>query len=360
MLGGDVLDVPLALIVAVALLGAGRGGGHALALAAAPGRPSRNPTWPTCRWWSTDVVKTYADGFRAVDGISFRAEPGQVVGLLGPNGAGKTTAIRMLVGLIRPDAGEIFVHGEPVHAGADVLASVGAFIEGPGFLPHLTGRQNLDAYWQATGRPPEEAHLEEALEIAGLGTALDRKVRGYSQGMRQRLGIAQAMLGPAVAAGPGRADQRARPAADQGDARRCWPTTPRAGRTVVISSHLLGEVEQTCTHVVVMDQGRSCSTGSVSSADRQRHGDHDRAGRRAGPGRGRAASRCAGSIGRTGGRGAAGQRQLPRADIVRELVSRGYRVESVDGRRQLEEVFLSLVGGPSERRTPMAERDGDG
>ena len=76
-----------------------------------------------------------------------------------------------------------------------MLASVGALIEGPGFLPHLTGRQNLNAYWQATGRPAEEAHLEEALAIAGLGTALDRRVRGYSHGMRQRLGIAQAMLG---------------------------------------------------------------------------------------------------------------------------------------------------------------------
>ena len=80
------------------------------------------------------MVKTYADGFRAVDGISFRAEPGQVVRLLGPNGAGKTTAIRMLVGLIRPDSVQIFVHGEPVHAG-DVLAAVGSFIEGPASCP---------------------------------------------------------------------------------------------------------------------------------------------------------------------------------------------------------------------------------
>ena len=75
-----------------------------------------------------EVVKTYGDGFRAVDGVSFRAEAGQVVGLLGPNGAGKTTVIRMLVGLIRPDSGSVYVNGQP-HAGADVLSSVGAFIE---------------------------------------------------------------------------------------------------------------------------------------------------------------------------------------------------------------------------------------
>ena len=142
-----------------------------------------------------DVVKTYGDGFRAVDGVSFRAEAGQVVGLLGPNGAGKTTVIRMLLGLIRQDSGSIYVNGEPVHAGADVLGSVGALIEGPGFLPHLSGMANLMAYWHATGRPLEEAHLDEALEIAGLGAASDRRVRGYSHGMLQRLGIAQAMLG---------------------------------------------------------------------------------------------------------------------------------------------------------------------
>ena len=234
-----------------------------------------------------------------MDGISFRAEPGQVVGLLGPNGAGKTTAIRMLVGLIRPDSGQIFVHGEPVHAGADVLASVGSFIEGPGFLPHLTGRQNLDAYWQATGRPAEEAHLDEALAIAGLGTALDRKVRGYSHGMRQRLGIAQAMLGlpsllvldePTNGLDPPQIKAMREVLADYA----------AAGRTVVISSHLLGEVEQTCSHVVVMDKGKDRADRRGEHADRQRLGHPDRAGRGRGRGRGRAAPGRAGHLGGPG------------------------------------------------------------
>ena len=214
-----------------------------------------------------NLEKTYADGLRAVDGVSFRAEPGQVVGLLGPNGAGKTTVMRMLVGLIKPDAGTVFVHGESVSEGAEVLRDVGAFIEGPGFLPHLTGRQNLDAYWEVTGRPPAEAHLDEALAVAGLGAALDRRVRAYSQGMRQRLGIAQAMLGqPALLLLDEPTNGLDPP---QINAMRAVLRDYAAlGRTVVVSSHLLGEVEQTCTHVVMMTGGRVVLTGSVEELTR--------------------------------------------------------------------------------------------
>ncbi|MCW2882458.1 MAG: ABC-type multidrug transport system ATPase component-like protein, partial [Sphaerisporangium sp.] len=143
----------------------------------------------------TGLTKRYRNGELAVDDLSFRVEQGQVLGLLGPNGAGKTTTMRMMMGLIHPDAGEIRIFGHRVTPGASVLSRLGSFVEGPGFLPHLTGRENLDLYWRATGRPRDDAHMEEALEIAGLGSALDRVVRTYSQGMRQRLAIAQAMLG---------------------------------------------------------------------------------------------------------------------------------------------------------------------
>ena len=210
-----------------------------------------------------NLVKTYRDGVKAVDGVSFRAEPGQIVGLLGPNGAGKTTVLRMLVGLIRPDAGTVFVDGESVSEGAEVLREVGAFIEGPGFVPHLTGRQNLDAYWEVTGRPPEEAHLASALAVAGLGEAIDRRVRSYSQGMRQRLGIAQAMLGtpqlllldePTNGLDPPQISAL----------RTVLRDYAATGRTVVVSSHLLSEVEQTCSHVVMMSGGRVVLVGSVT------------------------------------------------------------------------------------------------
>ncbi len=269
--GGSRLDVPLPLVIGVGVV----------LLAALVGlvllRRSRRsavdrPDLADVPLVVEGLVKTYADGLRAVDGVSFRAERGQVVGMLGPNGAGKTTTLRMVVGLIRPDEGEVWVEGRPVHAGADVLASVGALIEGPGFLPHLSGRANLDAYWEATGRPDEESHLDEVLEIAGLGSAIDRRVRGYSQGMRQRLGIAQAMLGlpplllldePTNGLDPPQITAMRTVLADYA----------AAGRTVVVSSHMLAEVEQTCDHVVVMARGHvllSEATATLTGDGRRR------------------------------------------------------------------------------------------
>ncbi len=209
------------------------------------------------------LVQEFPDGHRAVDDVSWRAEQGQVVGLLGPNGAGKTTTLRMVMGLIRSDAGTVHVLGRPVYAGAPVLGRVGALVEGPGFLPHLTGLENLRAYWAATGRPIEEAFLEEALDIAALGDAIDRPVKAYSQGMRQRLGIAQAMLGmPEVLI----LDEPTN-GLDPPQIAAMRPMLARyaaGGRTVVVSSHLLAEVEMTCSHVVVMHAGKVLAAGSVA------------------------------------------------------------------------------------------------
>ncbi|MFD0471795.1 ABC transporter ATP-binding protein [Nonomuraea thailandensis] len=209
------------------------------------------------------LTKAYRNGELAVDDLSFRVERGQVLGLLGPNGAGKTTTMRMMMGLIRPDAGEIRIFGEQVTPGAPVLSRLGSFVEGPGFLPHLSGRDNIALYWAATGRPVADAHFDEALEIADLGKALDRAVRTYSQGMRQRLAIAQAMLGlpdllvldePTNGLDPPQIREM----------REVLKRYARDGRTVIVSSHMLAEVEQTCSHVVVMQRGRLVSAGPVS------------------------------------------------------------------------------------------------
>ncbi|MBG0830726.1 alpha/beta fold hydrolase [Planomonospora sp. ID67723] len=215
------------------------------------------------------VTKAYRNGELAVNDLSFTVEQGQVLGLLGPNGAGKTTTMRMMMGLIHPDAGEIRIFGHRVVPGAPVLSRLGSFVEGAGFLPHLSGRANLELYWKATGRPAGDARFEEALEIAGLGAALERAVRTYSQGMRQRLAIAQAMLGlpdllvldePTNGLDPPQIREM----------REVLIRYAERGRTVIVSSHLLAEVEQTCSHVVVMHRGRLVTAGPVSELLRDR------------------------------------------------------------------------------------------
>ncbi|MFI2423408.1 alpha/beta fold hydrolase [Streptomyces sp. NPDC018955] len=283
----------------------------------------------------------------AVRDLSFRVEKGQVLGLLGPNGAGKTTTLRMLMGLIKPDGGEIRVFGHAIRPGAPVLSRVGAFVEGAGFLPHLSGRENLELYWRATGRPPEDAHLEEALEIAGLGDALARAVRTYSQGMRQRLAIAQAMLGlpdllildePTNGLDPPQIREM----------REVMIRYAAAGRTVIVSSHLLSEVEQSCTHLVVMDRGQLVQAGPVQeivgSGDTLLVGtvapvDEPVAEKIAAlPGVASAVRTDEGLLVRLDADGTA-----PR--LVAELVRLEVPVASVGPHRRLEDAFLTLIGG---------------
>ncbi|MEV6202233.1 alpha/beta fold hydrolase [Streptomyces sp. NPDC051771] len=226
--------------------------------------PAPDPALAAVPLRITGLSKKYKGGDRySVRDLSFQVEQGQVLGLLGPNGAGKTTTLRMLMGLITPDEGEIRVFGQAIRPGAPVLSRVGSFVEGAGFLPHLTGRENLELYWKATGRPAEDAHLDEALRIANLGGALERAVRTYSQGMRQRLAIAQAMLGlpdllildePTNGLDPPQIREM----------REVMIRYAAGGRTVIVSSHLLAEVEQSCTHLVVMDRGQLVQAGPVA------------------------------------------------------------------------------------------------
>ncbi|GJF28724.1 ABC transporter ATP-binding protein [Kitasatospora sp. NE20-6] len=302
----------------------------------------------------TGLSKRYkgaADRY-AVRDLSFRVEQGQVLGLLGPNGAGKTTTLRMLMGLIGPDAGEIRIFGHAVRPGAPVLSRVGAFVEGAGFLPHLSGRANLELYWQATGRPAEDAHLDEALAIADLGEALARPVRTYSQGMRQRLAIAQAMLGlpdllildePTNGLDPPQIREM----------RGVMIRYAAAGRTVIVSSHLLSEVEQSCTHLVVMDHGRLVTAGPV--ADIVGAGEQllVATGDGYGPEELAAAAEKAAALD-----GVAEATVVPggllvqldgtsAARLVAELVRLDVPVERVGPHRRLEDAFLSLIGGPA-------------
>ncbi|GAU68113.1 putative ABC transporter ATP-binding protein [Streptomyces sp. NBRC 110611] len=310
--------------------------------------PAPDPALAAVPLEISGLSKRYAgspDRF-AVRELSFRVEPGQVLGLLGPNGAGKTTTLRMLMGLITPDAGEIRIFGEPVRPGAPVLSRVGAFVEGAGFLPHLSGRANLDLYWQATGRPAADAHLDEALEIAGLGDALDRAVRTYSQGMRQRLAIAQAMLGlpdllildePTNGLDPPQIREM----------REVMIRYAAAGRTVIVSSHLLSEVEQSCTHLVVMDRGQLVRGGPVAeiigSGDTVLVGVAEPVGDAvvekvaALPGVASAVRAEDGLLVRLDG--------ATTTQLLTELLRLEVAVDRIGPHRRLEDAFLTLIGG---------------
>jgi len=290
-----------------------------------------------------NLTKSYPGKLTAVKDLSFRVEHGQVLGLLGPNGAGKTTTLRMLMGLIHPTEGGIRVFGHKVTPGAPVLSRIGSFVEGAGFLPHLSGTANLHLYWAATGRPVEQAHFEEALEIAGLGNAVNRKVRTYSQGMRQRLAIAQAMLGlpdllvldePTNGLDPPQIHQMR-------DVLRRYAA---AGRTVLVSSHLLAEVEQTCSHVVVMHKGRLVAAGLVEDIAQ---GGGEATFKVDEPMQAATVLRGLDGVQDVHVDGElvhAGLNGTPRAVALGELVKAGIMVDQVGPRRRLEDAFLELVG----------------
>jgi ABC-2 type transport system ATP-binding protein len=341
----DVEAIGVAVAIGVALLAlAGLGWWHRRQRREMPSHPEFADTPLVV----ANLVKTYRDGHRAVDDVSLTAERGQVVGLLGPNGAGKTTTLRMVMGLIRPDSGTVHVLGEPISEGAPVLARVGALIEGPGFLPHLTGRQNLHAYWAATGRPEEDAAYEQALDVAALGNAVDRPVRSYSHGMKQRLGIAQAMLGlpdVLVLDEPTNGLDPPQIAAMRPILHRYAAT----GRTVVISSHLLAEVEMTCSHVVVMHVGRVVTSGTVADLV----DSADTTVVLLGPGSDveLLVSRLRGTAGVTDVDAEADPVEprvvitadLPRADVVRAVAETGVDIVGITSRKHLEDVFLGVI-----------------
>jgi ABC-2 type transport system ATP-binding protein len=295
--------------------------------------------------------KQYADGFVAVSTVDLTVHQGQVVGLLGPNGAGKTTALRVLMGLVNPTAGDVFVFGHRLVPGAPVLSRLGALVEGPGFMPHLPGLANLRLYWRSTGRPEADARLDEVLDVAGLGDAIHRPVKTYSHGMKQRLAVAQAMLGlPDVLLLDEPTDGLDPP--QIAEMRRVLRRYASDGRTVLVSSHLLAEVEQTCSHVVVLHRGEVVASGPVDDvvgdSPSVQFDVSDVAGatevlRRAG----------AGAVVREGvpsadhlsGTLVADLDGTPRATVVAALVQAGIEVSRVVPRRRLEDAFLALVGG---------------
>ncbi|MGH3443060.1 MAG: ATP-binding cassette domain-containing protein [Nitriliruptorales bacterium] len=205
-----------------------------------------------------DLVKRYGD-IVAVDRLSLAVRRGEVYGLLGPNGAGKTTTLRMLLGLVRPTSGRVSLLGEPPGS-PEGLARTGALVETPGFYPYLSARDNLRVLAAHAGAPRER--VEAVLDEVGLTARAGDRFAAYSQGMKQRLGVAAALLKdpdllildePTNGLDP----------AGMAEMRGFIRDLGRGRRTVLLSSHLLAEVEQICDRVGVLSRGRLVREGTV-------------------------------------------------------------------------------------------------
>jgi len=232
-------------------------------LSALAWEPKRIPPdeLPLGRVVVSGLTKQYGQ-VKAVDDVSFTAEPGRVTGFLGPNGAGKTTTLRMLLGLAAPTSGEATIGGTRYAALAEPALRVGAVLEANGAHEGRTGRDHLRVICRTTGLPLERA--DEVLSAVGLGDAANRLVRAYSLGMRQRLGVAAALL----------ADPQVLVLDEPGNGldprgirwiRELLRSQAAAGRTVLVSSHLLAEMEQLADDLVIIAGGRVVATGTVAS-----------------------------------------------------------------------------------------------
>jgi ABC-2 type transport system ATP-binding protein len=199
---------------------------------------------------------------RALDGFDMVVPAGQVHGFLGPNGSGKTTTLRTLLGLIKAGGGRMSIFGRPVpHALPEVVGRVGAIVESPVFFPNFSGRKTLRLLARTGGLPARR--VEEVLEIVGLADRAGDRVKGYSLGMRQRLAVASALLkSPDLLI----LDEPANGLDPAGirEMRDLMRGLVAAGATVVLSSHILSEVEQICDSVTIISRGRRVATGPVS------------------------------------------------------------------------------------------------
>ena len=210
------------------------------------------------------LTKRYG-GTLAVDGLSFKTSTGRILGFLGPNGAGKTTTLRMLLGLTVPTEGTAVVEGKPYRELDDPMQVVGAVLEGPQFHPGRTGRNHLRVLAAAAGLP--ESRVDEMLRLVELDGAGDKRLKGYSLGMRQRLSLAGALLGDPRGLV---LDEPANGLDPQGIRwlRDFLRARAAEGRTVLISSHVLSEVAQTVDEVVVISHGKMVAEGPLEDLTR--------------------------------------------------------------------------------------------
>ena len=297
------------------------------------------------------LTKRYGD-VAAVDGLDLSVEVGELFGFLGPNGAGKTTTIRMALGLIVPTAGEVDLLGEVVRPTSAPLERVGALVEEPAFWKYLSGRKNLEYFARAgsgsdrAGTRARLARIDEVLATVGLTDAAHKRVKAYSQGMRQRLGIGLALLGEPELLVLDEPTNGLDPSGMR-EMRVLLRSLADAGTTIFVSSHLLSEVEAMCDRVGVMAQGRLVAQGTPralrGATDRVRIDVDDAA----------AAIRAGGTLSGvtltadgTGTLTATFEDGVGPADLNAALVHAGVRVHAlIPVQHSLEDVFLQLVEG---------------
>lgn len=217
---------------------------------------------------TTDLTKSY-DDVVAVDKLTLKVPRGGVFGFLGPNGSGKTTTMGMLLGLVHPTSGDARIFGDPARHPA-TLRRVGAMVETPTFYGYLSGRANL-LYFQGIGRRGAPADVDRLLDLVDLGKRAGSKYATYSLGMKQRLGIACALLGDPELVFLDEPTNGLDPAGVV-EVRELIRDLGKGGRTVVLSSHLLSETELVCDHVAVLSRGKLIAQGSIQELLRQHDG----------------------------------------------------------------------------------------
>lgn len=287
------------------------------------------------------LTKTY-DHVKRVDHLDLTIGPGQIYGFLGPNGAGKSTTMKMLLGLARPSEGTIEIFGKPLDtAKSEILARTGSLIEAPSYYPHLTALENMKLLEVLLDLP--EGRAEKVLKIVRLEKDQDRKVADFSLGMKQRLGIAAALIRDPKLLILDEPINGLDPAGIEEIRELLRSLAHDHGITIMISSHLLDEIEKLCDHIGILESGKLIYQGSMEALDRYRKpacvfGVDDPV-------------RAAGMLNGLGARVRDDQVVLPhqdaamRARINQKLVESGVAVsEILEEQKSLEDLFLDLTG----------------
>ncbi len=299
-----------------------------------------------------DVVKTFRN-VTAVDHASFTVDEGSFTALLGPNGSGKSTTLKMCTNLFQPDSGKILVNGIDVREDTvAAMSGVGCVIETPEIYPDVTGRAYLEYLARVSGMSSESARseAERVLDIVGMSDRADGKVKSYSKGMRQRVVLAQSLLGdPSMLI----LDEPTSGLDPQGTIEfgRILTELNREGKTILMSSHMLHEVEGLCDSAVIINHGRTAAQGSLEDITRRSTvtisviGDVESG----------VISVVSGMSGVIEASEVSGGLKVrleggpeKQADLVKDLVSMGVRVYAVRKEDPLEEAFMDITGGDSE------------